>query len=103
MIERLVVALRYFAEGETDGNRGGEDGSEQTSRRAAGDYLDAYRLIVDCPQYELGAAARAALADVERLADLLERPQRSAERERTMSETREAARNALVALGTRPG
>ena len=99
MIERLLVALRYFAE--TAGDDGDTD--EGTARRAAGDFLDAYRLIVDCPQYDLGATARAALADVEALADRLERPQDPGGRRRTIAKARAAARAALVALGTERG
>lgn len=98
MIERLVVALRFFAEGEaaaaTDAG---------IVRRAAGDYLDAYRLIMDCPQYQLGATARAALVDVEGVAERLgdDGVDPGALR-RDLAAARAAAGRALAALGTTP-
>lgn len=93
MIERLLVALRYFADGHA------ERGEDAARRRAAGDFLDACRLIVDCPQYELGATARAALADLEALMERLEVAPDAGASGRAAAEARTAARRALVALG----
>lgn len=99
MIERLIIALRYFAEGAPSGSA--EDGAV---RRAAADFLDAHRLIVDCPQYELGATARAALADVEALAERLGGDARDAGAiRRELAEARIAAGRALTALGAARG
>lgn len=95
MIERLLVTLRFFAEG------GEPEGADRaTVRRAADDFLDAYRLIMDCPQYDLGATARAALTDVEAAAERLggEGGQADARR-RELEDARDAARRALAALG----
>lgn len=98
MIERLLLALRFFAEDAAPAPADGE-----ATRRAAGDFLDAYRLIVDCPQYELGATARAALADVEGLTERLDGDATDPEgRRRILGDTRAAARRALIALGAPP-
>lgn len=99
MIERLLVALRYFSDGASEGVV-----DEAAVRRAAGDFLDAYRLIVDCPQYELGATARAALADVEVVAERLGDDGRDPIGVRgELAQARVAADRALTALGAGRG
>ena len=81
MIERLVSTLRLLAS--TDVGRG--------SRPAeiAGDYSDALRLVIDCPQIHLATAQRAAL---ERVEDALDRGEAA-------SRVAELARTAIAALG----
>ncbi len=88
MIERLLLTLRALAAG------GGV--SDARLQRLAGDYLDAYRLIVDCPQLELGSTARAAVEDVALVA---ERIGQGAATEATRRAGAAAARRALFALG----
>ncbi len=91
MIERLLSTLRLFA----DQDRA-HAMDTVAAGRAAGDFLDAYRLIVDCPQYELGATARAALDDMQEVAERL--VVGSTERDAAGA----AARRALAALGESP-
>ncbi len=84
MIERLLSTLRQFAD-------------QRAGTATAEDFLDAYRLIVDCPQYELGATARAALDDVRVAAEGL-----TEERAGVLGDAAVAARRALAALGESP-
>ncbi len=83
MIERLLSTLRQFA-------------AQHAGTATAEDFLDAYRLIVDCPQYELGATARAALDDVQEVAE------RITSGSAQPGAAGAAARHALAALGESP-
>lgn len=67
MIERLVVSLRTLARADVSSLSGHE------LDRAAGDFADALRLTLDCPQLRLGAADRGALLALETELDRLER------------------------------
>ncbi|HKO17127.1 MAG TPA: hypothetical protein VJU87_12870, partial [Gemmatimonadaceae bacterium] len=67
MIERLVLALRVLARAEA------ADISGVALVRAAGDYADALRLTLDCPQLTLDGSDRVALEHVEQELDRLER------------------------------
>ncbi len=81
MIERLLSTLHLFAD-------------HRAGTKEAGDFLDAYRLIVDCPQYELGATARAALDEMREAAEVVAGGSAGA-----AGDAEVAARRALAALG----
>lgn len=84
MIERLLTSLDSLAAlGDAPPGRWSS---------LAGDYSDALRLVIDCPQIRLEAEQREAL---ERVEDALERSPVDAER------VRELARVARAALGPR--
>lgn len=87
MIERLATTLSLLADFGA--------GEEAVARRSAiaGDYSDALRLVIDCPQIRLEPEQQAAL---ERVEDALEREPVDADR------VRELARAALVALLRHP-
>jgi hypothetical protein len=57
MIERLARSLETLSAGGVP------------SARASADFSDAYRLVVDCPQFELDPDARQALDTVEKALD----------------------------------
>ena len=61
MIQRLVTTLRALAAIEP------ERLEQSEGRRLAGDCADALRLELDCPQQELTADQRRALADLDAL------------------------------------
>ncbi len=87
MIERLVEVLRALA--------GPGDVDPARAERLAGDFDDAARLVIDCPQIELTGAQRAAL---DRLAAHLDRaPGGGGAAGR--DDARRLAREALAALG----
>jgi hypothetical protein len=67
MIERLVLALCVLARADA------ADVAGHALKRAAGDYADALRLTLDCPQLRLDGSDRAVLESVELELDRLER------------------------------
>ena len=94
MIERLTHSLRTLARADVSAVSG------RDLDRAAGDFADALRLTLDCPQIRLGASDRAALLALEAELDRLERARggvgAAAPEERTSLAAR--ARSALTLL-----